>query len=104
MCYTLACLITNAQIVDFAVTPSPCVHCTEAVRAGAASLDAYPADPDAFLAESYSDRGLERAAMAASAEAFSRMVQPGLTAAAECGNMYAGTRLHWQLLPSSSTS
>ncbi|BDA43888.1 Hydroxymethylglutaryl-CoA synthase, cytoplasmic [Coccomyxa sp. Obi] len=63
----------------------------EAVRAGAASLDAYPADPDAFAAEGYSDRGLERAAMAASAEAFSRMVQPGLTAAAECGNMYAAS-------------
>ncbi len=64
--------------------------CAEATRAGAASLDAYPADPDAFSPESYSDRGLERAATAASAEAFSRMVQPGLTAAAECGNMYAG--------------
>lgn len=72
------------------------MYCTEAVRAGAASLDAYPADPDAFPAESYSDRGLERAAMAASAKAFSRMVQPGLTAAAECGNMYAGARLTGQ--------
>lgn len=78
-----------------------CVDCTEAVRAAAASLDAYPADPDAFPAESYSDRGLERAAMAASAETFSRMVQPGLTAAAECGNMYAGARLIKQLLSSS---
>ncbi|EIE25697.1 hydroxymethylglutaryl-CoA synthase [Coccomyxa subellipsoidea C-169] len=63
----------------------------QATRAGAASLDAYPADPDAFSPESYSDRGLERAATTASAEAFSRMVQPGLTAAAECGNMYAAS-------------
>jgi len=68
------------------------LYTSEASRAGEASLDAYPADPDAFSAESYADRGLERAAMAASGEAFSRMVQPSLTAAAECGNMYAGSR------------
>jgi 3-hydroxy-3-methylglutaryl CoA synthase len=63
---------------------------TEAGRDGGATLDGYPAHPDAFPPDSYTNRGLERAAVAASAEAFSRMVQPSLAAALECGNMYAG--------------
>ena len=72
-------------------------HCveTEAGRAAAAAastLSSYPADPAAFPASSYLDRDLERAAVAASAQAFSAMVEPGLLAASECGNMYAGAR------------
>lgn len=67
-----------------------CCLCAEAGRSSNATLDAYPADPDVFPPESYADRDLERAAVAASAEAFSRMVQPSLAAASECGNMYAG--------------
>ncbi len=59
-------------------------------RSSAATLDAYPADPDNFPSESYADRDLERAAVAASSGAFSSMVEPSLMAASECGNMYAG--------------
>ena len=62
-------------------------------RSSAATLDAYLADPESFPMESYSDRDLERAAVAASASAFSSMVEPSLLAASECGNMYAGERL-----------
>ena len=62
-------------------------------RSSAATLDAYPADPDSFAPESYADRDLERAAVAASAGAFSSMVEPSLLAASECGNMYAGESL-----------
>lgn len=62
-------------------------------RSSAATLDAYPADPDSFAPESYADRDLERAAVAASAGAFSSMVKPSLLAASECGNMYAGESL-----------
>ena len=62
----------------------------ETDRSSAATLDAYPADPDNFPAESYADRDLERAAVAASTSAFSSMVDPSLMAASECGNMYAG--------------
>ena len=54
------------------------------------SLDAWPANPEAFPPASYTDRDLERAAVGASAEAFRTMVQPGLLVASECGNMYAG--------------
>ncbi len=62
----------------------------ETDRSSAATLDAYPADPDNFPQESYADRDLERAAVAASSGAFSSMVEPSLKAASECGNMYAG--------------
>ncbi|CAL5218963.1 g717 [Coccomyxa viridis] len=60
-------------------------------RSSAATLDAYPADPDNFPSESYADRDLERAAVAASSGAFSSMVEPSLMAASECGNMYAAS-------------
>lgn len=56
-------------------------------------MDAYPADPDSFSPESYADRDLERAAVAASSGAFTNMVEPSLLAASECGNMYAGEGL-----------
>ena len=72
----------------------------ETDRSSAATLDAYPADPDNLPAESYADRDLERAAVAASSSAFSSMVEPSLMAASECGNMYAG---EW-LLRSHSTA
>ncbi len=65
----------------------------ETDRSTAATLDAYPADPDSFAPESYADRDLERAAMAASSGAFASMVEPSLLAASECGNMYAGEGL-----------
>ena len=61
-----------------------------AASSSSSSLDAWPADPAAFPPCSYTDRDLERAAVAASAEAFTAMVQPGLLVASECGNMYAG--------------
>lgn len=65
----------------------------ETERASTATLDAHPADPDCFSPGSYADRDLERAAVAASSGAFAAMVEPGLMAAAECGNMYAGEAL-----------
>ena len=61
-----------------------------ASSSSSSSLDAWPADPAAFPPSSYADRDLERAAVAASAGAFTAMVQPGLLVASECGNMYAG--------------
>lgn len=65
----------------------------ETDRSSAAPLDAYPADPDSFAPESYADRDLERATVAASSGAFASMVEPSLLAASECGNMYAGEGL-----------
>lgn len=70
-----------------------CSFIADMDRSSAATLDAYPADPDSFAPESYADRDLERAAVAASAGAFSSMVEPSLLAASECGNMYAGESL-----------
>ena len=66
------------------------MHTAETDRSTAATLDAYPADPDDFPAQSYADRDLERAAVEASSGAFQSMVEPSLMAASECGNMYAG--------------
>lgn len=57
-------------------------------------MDAYQANPDSFAPESYADRDLERAAVAASSGAFASMVEPSLLAASECGNMYAGEGQH----------
>lgn len=73
-------------------------HPAEMDRSSSATLDAYPADPDSFPMESYADRDLERAAVAASASAFSSMVEPSLLAASECGNMYAGASLFTALV------
>ena len=70
--------------------PKLAVHTAETDRSTAATLDAHPADPDNFPAESYADRDLERAAVEASSGAFQSMVEPSLMAASECGNMYAG--------------
>ena len=56
------------QIVDL-LLPIMIHHVCDAAetdRSTAATLNAYPADPDNFTAESYADRDLERAAVAAS--------------------------------------
>ena len=72
------------------------------VSSHGASLDAWPANPEAFPPESYTDRDLERAAVGASAAAFQAMVTPGLLVASECGNMYAGGHGHGPGPPNNS--
>ena len=83
------------QLVWAGISESPCpdfgaVAAPPPAPSTSASLDAWPANPEAFPPESYTDRDLERAAVGASAQAFQAMVQPGLLVASECGNMYAG--------------
>jgi Hydroxymethylglutaryl-coenzyme A synthase C terminal len=57
---------------------------------GSNPLDAFPADPCGFPESSYGDRRLEKAALAASADAYAAKVLPSTDAPRECGNMYAG--------------
>ena len=53
-------------------------------------LDAFPADPAAFPAASYTNRALEAAALCASAGAYDALVAPGTGLALDVGNMYTG--------------
>ncbi|KAK9843825.1 hypothetical protein WJX81_007826 [Elliptochloris bilobata] len=54
-------------------------------------LDAFPADPAAFQAWSYANRGLEVAALRASADAYEALVAPSTGLALDVGNMYTAS-------------